>query len=82
MHVNLTLVVIFLLRYWHPGGPLKDRILIPTAHFLILLLGTSPVEHADGVRTADFPMIEDLPRSAGISRMDSVAMETVAGKYS
>lgn len=40
------------------------------------------MEHVDGVRTVDFPMIGNLPRSAGISRMDSVAMETVAGKYS
>lgn len=39
------------------------------------------MEHVNGVRIADFPMIGNLPRSAGISRMDSVAMETVAGKH-
>lgn len=42
--------------------------------------GTLPVGLADGVRTADSPMIGSLLRSADISRMGFVIMETAAGK--
>uniref|UniRef100_A0A8D2KZI1 Peroxisome proliferator activated receptor delta n=1 Tax=Varanus komodoensis TaxID=61221 RepID=A0A8D2KZI1_VARKO len=45
---------------------------------IILCGGTLLVEPVDGVRTADSLMIGSRPRSAGISRMGSVDMETAA----